>query len=113
MSLARSRPRLLLNSHGPKQRGLEKSDKDLASSGGCLTPEPQLHNDHPLLPTKQGQKEQCRVYKIGKYVLEHLEGDTYKACDCISKEEKICKVGLCTHLFLLQYFASFFFTPQG
>lgn len=90
MSLIQHRPRLIINSHGPKLRGLDQSEKDLASTGGCLTPDPQPHLTSPLFPAKP---DLCKVYKIGKYVLEHLEGDTYKACDYISREEKICKVG--------------------
>lgn len=107
MSLVRPRPRLVINSHGPKQRGLEKSEKDLASSGGCLTPEPQLQHNHPLLSAKHGLNGQCRIYKIGKYVLEHIEGDTYKACDCISREEKICKVCVLKFLKFCTGFCSF------
>lgn len=92
MSLVRQRPRLIINSHGPKLRGLDQSEKDLALTGGCLTPDPQPQPIQPLFPAKVEQ--QCKVYKIGKYVLEHLEGETYKACDCISREEKICKVNI-------------------
>jgi len=108
MSLVRQRPRLVINSHGPKHRGLDQSEKDLALSGGCLTPEPQTHHSHPLTTPKQGQHCQCRIYKIGKYVLEHVEGDTYKACDSISKEEKICKVCLKLSFFTRFIFISVF-----
>ena len=88
MSLVRQRPRLHLQSHGPKQRRVQKLDRDLAPSGGCLTPEIQLTK--PQFPTKPDSH--CTVYKIGKYLLEHLDGETYKATDCTTGEEKICKV---------------------
>lgn len=99
MSLVRQRPRLHLQSHGPKQRRVQKLDRDLAPSGGCLTPEIQLTK--PQFPTKPDSH--CTVYKIGKYLLEHLDGETYKATDCTTGEEKICKVRIkiikrCVHV---------------
>lgn len=88
MSLVRQRPRLQILSHGPKQRNVEQSYKDISGSGGCLTPD--LQPNPPVFPTKP--EEQCKIYKIGKYLLEHVEAETYKACDCQTREEKICKV---------------------
>lgn len=88
MSLIRQRPRLHILSHGPKQRNLEQSDKDLVANGGCLTPD--LQPNPPVFPAKPEQ--QCKIYKIGKYLLEHIEAETYKASDFQSSDEKICRV---------------------
>lgn len=86
MSLVRTRPRLHINSHGPKRHDVDISDKDF---GGCLTPD--LQPSVPLFPTKS--QNSCEpVYKIGKYLLEHVEAETYKAYDCQTREEKVCKV---------------------
>ena len=90
MSLVRSRPRLVINSHGPKRNHLEQFDKDL-TSGGCLTPD--LKQTPPSFPASQKEHQQIPgIAKIGKYLIQHLEADTYKACDFQTKEEKICKV---------------------
>lgn len=90
MSLIRQRPRLHILSHGPKQRNLEQSDKDLVANGGCLTPD--LQPNPPVFPAKPEQ--QCKIYKIGKYLLEHIEAETYKASDFQSSDEKICRVSI-------------------
>lgn len=90
MSLVRQRPRLVISSHGPKRNALEQFDKDL-SSGGCLTPD--LQQTPPTFPVNTNKEQkQTGISKIGKYLIQHLEADTYKACDCQTKEEKICKV---------------------
>ncbi|WAR17236.1 TRIB2-like protein [Mya arenaria] len=89
MSLIRQRPRLQIRSHGPKQRKTEQLVKDLTLTGGCLTPEIQLTK--PQFPAKPKAENQGKVYKIGRFLLEHTEGETYKACDCTTGEEKICK----------------------
>lgn len=86
MSLVNSRPRLRINGHGPKHH-LESSDND---SGGCLTPD--LQPVAPTFPKKTEQRTCPSVYKIGKYFLEHVEGETYKAIDSHTREEKVCKV---------------------
>lgn len=86
MSQVRQRPRLLISSHGPlKRENLEHSEKEI---GGYLSPD---INKFPSLvfPTKS---ERYSICKIGRYVLEHVEGDTYKATDWQTREEKICKV---------------------
>lgn len=90
MSLVRQRPRLVINSHGPKRNNLEQFDKDI-TTGGCLTPD--LQQTPPVFPVSinKEQKQIC-IAKIGKYLIQHLEADTYKACDFQTKEEKICKV---------------------
>ena len=85
MSLVRQRPRLQISSHGPiKRENLEHSEKEI---GGYLSPDIKLTS--PSFPTKP---QQYRVCKIGRYVLEHFEADTYKATDWQTREEKICKV---------------------
>lgn len=91
MSLTGLRPRLILSSHGPKQHNLEETHKDLVPTGGCLTPEVVFHNSRPSFQTKLDSTK-CKDCKIGKYLLEHIEGDTFKASDCGSGEEKVCKV---------------------
>lgn len=90
MSLVRQRPRLHFLSHGPKQRNLEQSEKDLVSNGGPLTPD--LQPNPAVFPTKPEVQQQCKIYKIGKYLLEHVEAETFKACDYQTRDEKICKV---------------------
>lgn len=52
---------------------------------------PELQPSAPVFPAKHEQHVN-KVYKIGKYLLEHVEAETYKACDCQTREEKICKV---------------------
>ena len=97
MSLVRQRPRLLLQSHGPiKREILEHSEKEI---GGYLSPDIKLTS--PSFPTKT---EKYNVCKIGRYVLDNVEGDTYKAIDWQTREEKICKVCMLSGFLCLDYY---------
>ena len=86
MSLARQRPRLQLLSHGPfKRENLEHSEKE---TGGYLSPDINKLTS-PVFPQKAENHPIC---KIGRYILENVEADTYRATDWQTQEEKICKV---------------------
>ena len=99
MSLTRrNRPSLQIASNGPKRNVIDQFDKDL--TGGCLTPD--LQPSQPKFPSKPTTNQ--GVYKIGRYVLEHQEGETYKACDYVTKQEKTCKV---------RPFSLFFFSSEN
>ena len=97
MSPVRSRPRLRISRHGPNAK-LDQHDKDLTLLGGCLTPELQPITT-PVFP-----EQQYNVYKIGKFILQQVEGETYRACDSLTRDEKVCKV--CVYVIYVSTFYS-------